>query len=67
MSAVTIQPVQEGTGLSVSQDFLSQLGRVARENEAAFVVDESQTVLATGRGYWAYDGEADYVVFGKKT
>jgi glutamate-1-semialdehyde aminotransferase len=43
------------------------LSSVSRENEAAFIVDETSTGLSTGRGYFASKADADFVVFGKKT
>ena len=41
---------------------------VATANEAALIVDETNTGCgASGRGFWMSNGNADYVTFGKRT
>jgi len=56
------------TGHSVSDKFLSQLKAVAASNEAALIVDETNTGCgASGKGFWQSNGNADYVTFGKRT
>lgn len=51
-----------------SDNFINEISSLARDNEAALIVDERNTGCgATGRGFWAYNGPADYVVFGKRT
>lgn len=41
---------------------------MSKDYEAALIVDERNTGSgATGKSFWAYDGNADYVVFGKRT
>ena len=46
---------------------MSELSRLARESQAALIVDEQATCCgSTGAGFWQYDGPADYVVFGKR-
>ena len=46
---------------------MSELLRIARESDAALIVDEQATGCgSTGAGFWQYDGPADYVVFGKR-
>lgn len=69
VSAVLIEPTQQQTGYVASDDFLTQLRKVAHENEAALVVDETSTgCAASGKGFWqANSADADYVVFGKRT
>lgn len=48
---------------------INQIGQLAHEHDAALIVDETNTGCgATGRGFWAYSGDAaDYVSFGKRT
>jgi 4-aminobutyrate aminotransferase-like enzyme len=51
-----------------SDKFISELGSLARDGDAALIVDERNTGCgSTGKGFWAYNGNADYVVFGKRT
>ena len=46
---------------------MQELVRIARESEAALIVDEQSTGCgATGEGFWQYDGRADFVCFGKR-
>ena len=41
---------------------------MAKDYEAALIVDESNTGCgASGKGFWQYNGKADYTVFGKRT
>ena len=62
-----IEPTNAQTGYTASDSFISELASLARENDAALVVDETNTCLgATGKGFWQYSGKADYVAFGKR-
>ena len=46
---------------------MTELARIARDSEAALIVDEQATCMgATGSGFWQYSGPADFVVFGKR-
>ena len=46
---------------------MSDLASLARENDAALIVDETNTCCgASGKGFWQYNGPADYVAFGKR-
>jgi len=68
-AVVVLEPVNWQNGRSFSDSLISQIGDIAHENEALLVVDETNTGAgATGRGFWAYNGDsADYVAFGKRT
>ena len=46
---------------------MNDLSQVCKEAGTAFIVDETHSGLSTGKGYFYYKGDADYVVFGKKT
>ena len=47
---------------------MKELRGITQDTETALIVDETFTGCgATGKGFWAYQGPADYVVFGKKT
>lgn len=62
-----IEPTNAQTGNVVSDSFMNDLASLARENDAALVVDESNTCCgASGKGFWQYNGNADYVAFGKR-
>ena len=52
-----------------SDDFINQLGSIARENNAALIVDETNTGCgASGKGFFQYQGKAaDYVTFGRRS
>lgn len=51
-AAIVIEPTAAMTGHSVSDNFLNQLKAVASSNEAALIVDETNSVFASGRGMW---------------
>lgn len=63
-----IEPTNYQSGYVASNSFMGELARIARDAEAALIVDEQSTCCgATGEGFWQYKkGEADYVVFGKR-
>lgn len=68
VAAVVVSPVQCGTGYTASDSFLKELRSLTTDSETALIIDETNTNCgATGRGFFAYSGPADYVVFGKKT
>jgi 4-aminobutyrate aminotransferase-like enzyme len=69
VAAIMVEPVNWQTGEQMSDSLISQIGKIAHENEAALIVDETNTGCgATGRGFWAYNGaSADYLTFGKRT
>lgn len=68
MAAVVIEPMQSTTGQTASDRFLKELRSVTRDSEAALIVDATETGCgATGKGFWGFKGEADYLVFGKRT
>jgi len=47
---------------------LASLRKLAHENGAAFIVDATETNCGiTGKNFWGYSGECDYLVFGKRT
>lgn len=67
VAAIVIEPTQYGTGFVVSDGFINSLKSIADEFEAALVVDETNTGCgASGKGFWQYQGAADYVAFGKR-
>jgi 4-aminobutyrate aminotransferase-like enzyme len=60
--------MQSTTGNVASDKFLAELRSLTRENEAALIVDATETGCgATGKSFWGFEGEADYLVFGKRT
>ena len=68
VAAVVIEPLQSTSGHVASERFLSELISLTKENEAALIVDATETGCgATGKSFWGFDGEADYLVFGKRT
>jgi len=68
VAAVVIEPTNWQTGHSVSEGFINELKRVANAEEAALIVDETNTGCgASGQGFWQYNGPADYVAFGKRS
>jgi 4-aminobutyrate aminotransferase-like enzyme len=48
---------------------MSSLGDIARESDAAFVIDERESGCgASGKSFWASNGaSSDYLVFGGRT
>lgn len=62
-----IEPTNFQTGYVASKDFMAELAKIARDAEAALIIDEQSTGCgATGLGFWQYSGPADFVVFGKR-
>jgi 4-aminobutyrate aminotransferase-like enzyme len=60
--------MQSTTGQVASDRFLSELRGVTRDSESALIVDATETGCgATGKGFWGFNGESDYLVFGKRT
>ena len=67
IAAIVIEPTNQQTGYVASDSFISELRSVARDGGAALIVDEQSTCLgASGKGFWQYNGGADFVVFGKR-
>ncbi len=67
-AAVVIETVHSTSGNSASSNFLSELRSLTNESEAALIVDAQETGAgASGKNFWGFDGEADYLVFGKRT
>lgn len=67
VAAIVIEPTNYQSGYVASNSFMTELVRIARDAEAALIVDEQSTCCgATGEGFWQYNGKADFVVFGKR-
>lgn len=67
MAAIVIEPTNYQSGYVASTNFMTELVRIARESEAALIVDEQATCCgSTGEGFWQNTAAADYVVFGKR-
>jgi len=67
VAAIVIEPTNYQSGYVASANFMNELGSIARESEAALIVDEQATCCgATGEGFWQSGAKADYVVFGKR-
>jgi len=67
VAAIVIEPTQYTTGYTASSDFISSLYKIAGEFDAALVVDETSTCCgASGKGFFQYQGQADFVAFGKR-
>lgn len=67
VAAIVIEPTNAQSGYTASSNFMNELARIARDSQAALIVDEQSTCCgATGAGFWQYQGPADYVVFGKR-
>lgn len=63
-----IEPTNYQSGYVASDSFMNELWGIARDSQAALIVDEQATGCgATGQGFWQYNGPADFVVFGKRT
>jgi 4-aminobutyrate aminotransferase-like enzyme len=68
VAAVVVEPMQSTTGQVASDRFLSELRGVTRDSESALIVDATETGCgATGKGFWGFNGQSDYLVFGKRT
>ncbi len=68
VAAVVIEPMQSNSGHVASDKFLSELRSLTRDSEAALIVDATETGCgATGKNFWGFEGDADYLVFGKRT
>jgi L-lysine 6-transaminase len=68
VAAIVIEPTNAQSGHVASDSFMNELVSLAREAEAALIVDEAGTGCgASGEGFWQYNGAADYVTFGKRT
>lgn len=68
VAAIVIEPTNSTTGHIASNQFFKQLKDLSKDYEAALIVDETNTGCgASGKGFWQYNGPADFVVFGKRT
>jgi len=62
-----IEPTNYQSGYVASENFMNELARIARESDAALIVDEQATCCgSTGEGFWQSKAPADFVVFGKR-
>ena len=52
VSAIVIEPTQQSTGFKVSDKFIQDLYSIARENDAALVVDETSTSCHATGNFW---------------
>lgn len=60
--------MQHSTGYAASDSFLNELRSIARDSESALIVDATEAACgANGKNFWGFNGQADYVVFGKRT
>ena len=67
IAAIVVEPTNARTGFTASSSFMSELASLAKEHDAALVVDETNTCCgASGKGFWQHQGAADYVAFGKR-
>ena len=68
VAAIVIEPTNAQSGHVATDGFMRELTGLAREAQAALIVDEAGTGCgASGQGFWQYKGQADYVTFGKRT
>ena len=68
VAAIVVEPTNQSHGHVAPNDFISQLHSLARDYDAALIVDEQNTGCgASGQGFWQYSGPADFVAFGKRT
>jgi glutamate-1-semialdehyde aminotransferase len=68
VAAIIIEPTNSSCGHIATNRFIEQLKSLAASYEAALIVDETNTGCgASGKGFWQYNGPADFVVFGKRT
>lgn len=70
IASIIIEPIQsEGGDNHFRKEFLTELRRLADENEAMLIFDEVQTGLGVTGKMWAYEWfvEPDMIAFGKKT
>jgi 4-aminobutyrate aminotransferase/(S)-3-amino-2-methylpropionate transaminase len=68
VAAIIVEPTNSTTGVAASHTFIQQLKSLARDYDAALIVDETNSGCgASGQGFWQYSGPADFVVFGKRT
>lgn len=71
IACLIIEPIQgEGGDNHFRPEFLQELGKVCREKDIMFILDEIQTGLGTTGRMWAYQHfgiRPDIICFGKKT
>jgi acetylornithine/succinyldiaminopimelate/putrescine aminotransferase len=55
ISSIVVEPTHWQSGSAVSDDFINQLGNIAREGDAALIVDETNTGCgASGKSFFQY-------------
>lgn len=60
--------MHSSTGNVASESFLKELRSLTNDSESALIVDVSNTSCGVdGHSFWGFNGEADYVVFGRRT
>lgn len=68
VAAVVVEPMQSTTGQVASDRFLSEVRGLTAENDSALIIDATETGCgATGKSFWGFNGQSDYLVFGKRT
>ena len=67
VAAIVIEPTQQSTGYTASDEFMNGLRSIADDFEAALVVDETSTGCGSTGTFWQSNVSADYVAFGKRT
>lgn len=67
VAAIVIEPTNYQSGYVASGNFMKELVSIARDSQAALIVDEQASCCgSSGDGFWQYGGPADFVVFGKR-
>ena len=67
IAAIVIEPTNAKTGHVASSGFMNDLASLAKQHDAALIIDETNTCCgASGKGFWQHQGAADYVAFGKR-
>ena len=62
-----IEPTNAQSGHVASSGFIRELAKLAKDVDAALIVDEAGTGCgASGLGFWQNSEEADYVTFGRR-
>ena len=72
VAAVVLEPMNTSSGHSCSPDFASEVSTLARQSDAAFIVDEANTGCGATGSYWGSDkwgleSGIDYLAFGNRT
>lgn len=69
VAAIVVSPLHAFKGTAASQEFIDELGKLAREAGAAMVIDATSTNAgASGKNFWGVNADtADYLVFGRRS